>query len=121
MSGTYELDGTLFPTNPLEKRWARRQVGTSGVGAPIFGPYWEFEMQFGTLKAATENAYFMAYYLTGGLHTVKVPHPFDGSLTTFTGVAIKEADFRFDDIERDSWAVGSRVVFSHINLTATGT
>lgn len=121
MSGTYELDGSLFPANPLEKRWSRRQVGTGGTGAPVFGPYWEFEMTFGTLTAGYENAYFMAYYLTGGLHTVTVPHPFNGQLTTFTGVAIREVTFQFSDIDRDYWAVGSRVVFSHINLSATGT
>lgn len=121
MSGTYELDGQLFPQNPIEKIWTRTQIGVSGIGSPIFGPFWTMEARFDRLNADGENSFFMAHYLNGGLHTVKLPHPYDGSLTQFTGVALADVSFAFDDIDRDSYAVGSRVVFGHINILATGT
>jgi hypothetical protein len=121
MSGTFEIDGSLFPTDPIEKSWQRERVASRGTGEPIFSSYWRFDMGFGTLKTSGENSFFMDKYLVGGLYTVKLPHPFNGALTVFTGVSIAEVNFRWDDVNRNYWARDSRVVLEHINLSATGT
>jgi hypothetical protein len=121
MSGTYEIDGAQFPTNPLTKRWSREQVGVQGNGAPIYGAFWQLELGWDRLATATDNAFFEAYYLNGGLHTIKVPHPLNAALTQFTGTAITEYSYEIDDVERDSWAVSPRMLIGHINILATGT
>lgn len=121
MSGTYEIDGTLFPRNPLRKRWSRRAVAVKGTGEPIFSAFWNIELSFGAMEVNGENSYFEAHYLNGGLHTAKLPHPFDGTLVTFTGVSFAEVNFEFSDVDQDFWAMNSRVKLDHINLLATGT
>lgn len=121
-TGTFEIDGDLFPKDPLRKRWIPpRRVGTKGGGAGVYTAFWRCELSFGTLDAGQENSFFVSKFASGDLHTVKLPHPWSSQLVTFTGAALEEISFEFDDTDNNKWAIGSRVVFGHINLMATGT
>ena len=104
MSGTFRLDNSLFPRDPLTKRWTRQRVATAGRGEGIFIDFWQLEMRFGTLDTVGESDFFMSKFLAGGLHDAVLPHPEDGSLVSFTGVAIANYSFSFGDVDRDSFA-----------------
>ena len=104
MSGTFQLDSELFPRDPLTKRWQRQRVATASIGGGIFIDFWQLEMRFGTLDTQGESDFFMDKFLQGGLHDAVLPHPEDGSLVSFTGVAIANYSFSFGDIDRDGFA-----------------
>jgi hypothetical protein len=121
MSGTFEMDNTLFPRDPLAKRWRRSQVATGGEGEPVFSDFWTLEMDFGTLEASGDFDFFFDLFTAGGLHTAILPHPRDGNLTGFTGVAFVSLETEYNDVDANSWVEGTRVVLGHISLSATGT
>lgn len=121
MSGTYKLDGTLFPKNPISKRWTRQVIDTTGVGESIYSDFWQIELTFGALKVADEMSFLENAWLTGGLHTAVLPHPVTGHLTGFTGTNIQDVSFEFTDVDSDYWAEGGRALLNHISLSATGT
>jgi hypothetical protein len=121
MSGTYKLDGALFERNPLTKTWSRQQVSVYGTNEAIFTDFWRLEMSFGWLESATEMNFFENAFLDGGEHTAQLPHPQTGQLTGFTGVFIDEFAHEFNDVERNKYAVGARLILGHISLSATGT
>jgi hypothetical protein len=114
MSGTFQLDGELFIRDPLTKRWVRERTATGGVGEGIFIDIWRLEMRFGTLATTGESDFFMGKFLEGGLHNAVLPHPEDGSLQSFTGVAIANYSFSFNDIDRDGWATNPVLVLAGI-------
>lgn len=118
---TYKLDGTNFSRNPLTKSWRRTQLAVHGTNEPIFTDFWQIEMSFGWLTSASEMNFFEDAFLDGGPHTALLPHPQTGVLTGFTGVFIDEFSYEFNDIERNAYAVGARLVLGHISLSATGT
>lgn len=127
MSGTYQLSAygapgtmSLFPQNPLAKRWSAQRIGTGGTREPIFSNFWQLELSFDTLQVQGESDYFESRYIAGGLYNAILPHPITGALVGFTGTAIEDVSFEFNDVDRDYWAEGSRVVLN-VNLTATGT
>lgn len=105
MSGTFQLDSALFPRDPLTKRWTRQRIATEGPGEGIFIDFWQLEMRFGTLDTQGESDFFMGKFLEGGLHNAVLPHPEDGSLVSFTGVAIANYSFSFGDVDRDAFAL----------------
>lgn len=122
MSGTYQLDGTLFPKNPLTKRWSRQQIAVSGVGESIYTDFHQIEMSFGILEHDNEISFFEDAWLGGGLHTVVLPHPKTAVLTGFTGVNIQDFTWTFNDVASDSFTEqGSTLTLNHISLSATGT
>lgn len=121
MSGTYKIDGILFPKNPIAKRWTRQQIATSGVGESIYTDFWSVELSFGALEVASEMSFLETIWLTTGLHTAVLPHPVTGQLVGFTGVNIADVSFEFTDIDSDYWADGGRCLLNHISLSATGT
>jgi hypothetical protein len=114
MSGTFQLDNTLFPRDPLTKRWVRQRTATSGPGEGIFVDLWRLEMRFGTLDLIGESDFFMDKFLEDGLHSAVLPHPEDGSLQSFTGVAIADYSFSFNEVDRDAWAVNPNLVLEAI-------
>ena len=114
MSGTFQLDGQLFPRDPLTKRWIRERAATQGPGEGIYIELQRLEMRFGTLATAEESNFFMDKFLAGGLHTAVLPHPETGSLQTFTGVAISDYGFSFNEVDRDSYALNPRLILSGI-------
>ncbi|MHC4413233.1 MAG: hypothetical protein ACYSW6_09760 [Planctomycetota bacterium] len=114
MSGTFQLDSQLFPKDPLTKRWTRQRVATSGPGEGIFIDFWQLEMRFGTLSTQAESDFFMDKFLADGLHDAILPHPEDGSLQSFTGVAIANYSFSFGDVDRDSFAENPTLTLASI-------
>lgn len=121
MSGTFELDGLLFPKDPIAKRWGRQSIATDGVGQSLYSSFWNLELSFGALEVNGEVSFFEDRWLTGGLHTVVVPHPETGNLTGFTGVNIQDFSYEFTDVDANSWGDGGRMALNHISLSATGT
>lgn len=114
MSGTFRLDGVLFPRDPLIKRWTRQRVAAHSNGEGIFVDLWQLDMRFGTLDIIGENDFFMGKFLEGGLHDAVLPHPEDGSLQLFTGVAIANYPFSFGDVDHDAWAVNPTLTLTGI-------
>lgn len=114
MSGTFQLDGVLFPKDPLTKRWTRERAATGGPGEGVFVDLWRLELSFGTLDTQGESDFFMSKFLGNGLHSAVLPHPEDGSLQSFTGVAISDYRFSFGDVDRDAYALNPRLVLSAI-------
>lgn len=125
MSGTYQLSQAnsstmeLFPQNPIAKRWSANRVATGGTREPIFSGFWMVELSFSTLEVQGESDFFESRFIAGGLYNAILPHPITGQLVGFTGTSIEEASFEFNDVDRDFWADGTRVVLG-VNLQATG-
>lgn len=117
----YKLDGTNFPIDPIDKAPTRQQIAQSGVGESIYTNFWQYELNFPTLKTRTELDFFMGKWLAGGLHTMVLPHPVTGNMTGFTGCNIAEFAYRFMDVEQDGWAASARMLVNHVSLSATGT
>ena len=124
MSGTFQLSlpnsNTMqqFPDDPLTKRWSSQQVGTRGTREPIFAAIWRFEMQFSTLESSNMK-FWESRFIAGGLYNAILPHPITSQLVGFTGVSITDSSFDWNDVERNSWVDGFRVVLG-VNLYATG-
>jgi hypothetical protein len=114
MSGTFQLDSVLFPRDPLTKRWTRQRVATDSQGEDIFVDLWRLEMRFGTLDTQGESDFFMNKFLAGGLHDAVLPHPEDGSLQSFTGVAIANYNFSFGDVDRDGFALNPTLTLASV-------
>lgn len=118
----YKLDNLSFTTDPLNKRYSRQPIGTSGVGETIYSPFLQLEMTFGLLEVDTDVAFFEGRFFSGGLHELVAPHPKTGVLCNFTGTNIQDFSYEFMDIDSDGYASpGARLIVNHINLGATGT
>jgi len=116
-SGTYELDGVPFPKNPLTKRWSRQQLAHGGDRRAVHADLWQLELSFGTLDMA-QSAYFEDAYYADGLHSARLPHPTNGQLSHFTGVAVDEYGFSFGDTDANGWALNPRLVLSGMKASA---
>lgn len=125
MSGTYQISApasstlSLFPENPLTKTPRLNRLGTSGAGAPIFAAFFQWDFGWGP-GPRSDVSFFESRYIAGGLFNAVLPHPITGNLTGFTGVAIEDVSYTFNDVERDSWYDSLRVSL-RVNLYATGT
>lgn len=119
-TGSFQLGGELFPTDPLTKRWSAQQVGRRGTREPIFTDIWRLEMSFGTLRTQGEHDFFETRFTAGGLYTAQLPHPISGQLVGFTGVSIEDYNAEFTDVEQNFWADSARLVLG-VPLSATGT
>lgn len=125
MSGTYKISAigssslSIFPSNPLTKSPRLNRLGTSGAGAPIFGAFFQWDLGWGP-GPRSEITFFESRYIAGGLFNAVLPHPITGNLTGFTGVAIEDFSYTFNDVERDSWVDSYRLTL-RVNLYATGT
>ncbi len=93
MSGTFQLNGQLFPKDPLTKNWVSERVATRGTREGVYSEVWRFDCSFGTLETQGESDFFMIKFRAGGLYTAVLPHPDTSTLTTFTGVAIDNYTF----------------------------
>jgi len=118
MSGTYRLDGQLYPVNPISTVWVSPEiVGTSGNGVPIFSPVRQCELQFPIMEVA-EWLWFQTKFEQGTLHDAVLPAPYDQILTQYTGVSILSLDQEKTDIRE--WVFDGAMVLANINLGATG-
>lgn len=126
MSGTFRITEpnsstiALWPSDPLYKRWTPQQIGTRGTREPIFAAVWRFECDFGPMPSSEIGPFFERRFIAGGLYFLTAVHPITNALVSFTGVAIQEVAFDYNDVERNAWVDGVRVAFS-VNMFATGT
>ena len=125
MSGTYQISQSnsstlqLFPENPLTKTPRLQRLATSGVGAPIFSSFFLWDFGWGP-GPRSDITFFESRFVAGGLYNCYLPHPITGAMVGFTGVAIEQFDYTFNDVERDSWVDSYRLSL-RVNLYATGT
>lgn len=119
MSGTYQIDGQLFITQPLDKQWHRQVLGRKGSGEPVYSPYWSLSLSFPILDFGSGSAgnWLIQHWLDNELHSAVLPHPVSGFLTTFSGVAIDDVSVSILDYDSDSWIGGVQVNLSHIALS----
>lgn len=78
------------------------------------------ELNFSSLEVQGESSFFESRFIAGGLYNAILPHPVTGALVGFSGTSIEETTFEFNDVDRDFWADGTRVVLG-VCLRATGT
>jgi len=121
MSGTFRLDGYLFPVDPIRKRWGREEIARSGVGEGIYPAFWRLELEFPTLNNPAESSFFYDRWAAGGLHTAVLPHPRTGQLVGFTGVNVAEWAFEITDVDANAWGESPRLILDHVSMSATGT
>lgn len=125
MSGSYAISAissptlSLFPETPLSKSPRLNRLATSGAGAPIFAAFFQWDFNWGP-GPRSDVTFFESRYIAGGLYNALLPHPITGALVGFTGVAIDDVSYTFNDVERDSWYDSLRVTL-RVNLFATGT
>lgn len=119
MTGSYQLDGSLWPKNPLTKRWSTSPVGKHGNRAQILTTIWRFSVNFGTLNTLGESEFFNRRFRTGGLYNAVLPHPDTKQLMLFTGVSIDTYDFELSDVDSDSYAESAAMTLG-VDLRATG-
>ena len=120
MSGTFEIDGELFPVDPIKKRWSPVRSSTYGTAAPGIQNIRGLTLQFPTMEMNGQSSFFQAKFMQGGLHTIKVVDPHHGGLTTFTGVTIENYQFTIPQNDNQYWAQSPNLSLS-INILATGT
>jgi len=84
-----EIDGTMLLKFPIRSTWARAPVGVRGTREPRFSAYMTATHEFGV---CTEDQYNQLhdFWVGGGLHTVSMHSPDNGTYTDYTGVAINE-------------------------------
>ena len=114
MSGVFQLDGELFPRDPVQKQWSRVQVGRQGNNLPIYTAFWQLELGFAILDTATDVNFFETKFQAGGAHTLTAPHPETGILTLFTGVAVRNFTHTFNEFNKNTWNDDSRLTLARI-------
>jgi len=118
MSGTYQIDGQLFVTQPIQKQWQRQQLGKLGTGEPVFGSYWSLSLSFPIMEFGSGSAgnFLMQHWLDDELHSAVLPHPQSGFLTVFSGIAIDDVQLNIMSFDRDGWVDSGRITMSHLCL-----
>jgi hypothetical protein len=121
-TGTFELDGQLFPTDPLKKRWSRNKTDDGGLGEPGFAHIWALTFQFPTMEVTAQSSFFYTKFVAGGLHTIKcVAHDSEnGELATYTGVTIVNYSYSIPPTDNQKWAQNPTMTLS-VDIRATGT
>lgn len=117
-TGTFQLDGTHFPKDPLRKNWVRPPVGVGGKRKTLFADKWVLQLNFPRLQTQTEHNFFWQKFMAGGLYNAVLPHPSNGKLFSASGVSIDEYDFTFDERDNNSFAVNPRMTLSGPNALA---
>lgn len=110
MSGTFQIDGNLFPSNPLDKTWQAEKVDHKGTREPVFSGVWTLNLSF-AITSTSDAEFFQARFIQDGQrHTAVLPHPITGQLATFTGVYIDEFQGTFDQYDYNAYQ-------SDVNMT----
>jgi len=77
-----ELDGGISRMQPQSVNWEPPDaLGTDGLGAPVYGPYWTCNLGFSYLTLAEFDLWHDA--VDGAIHTVRLPHPITGAMADF--------------------------------------
>ena len=83
------IDGVSLSKYPIRGTWSREQVGRRGDREPRFSAYMSVVLEFG-IESESEHNQIHDLWTGGGLHTVIMAAPDDGTHTTYTGVAIDD-------------------------------
>lgn len=111
MSGTYRIDGNLFPENPISNRWVARELYLAGTGEVVVSSLWEWEGTFAPMSES-EFDFYMNRWEVGGLHSVVLPEPGDGTLTVYSGVSLKPPEGVRGDVR--GYVLDGRIVITNI-------
>lgn len=118
MSGTFQLDGELFPQNPLEKRWNGEKLGYTGDRVPVLSGVWTYSLSFG-LMSAENYRFYEDKFIAGGIHQAVLPHPISSDLSLFTGVYIDSVEGGFNDVDRNSYVTDVSMTL-RVSIGSTG-
>lgn len=116
MSGTFQLDGSLFPENPIKTHWIQGKVGIKGTGEPVYINYWQCEMELPYLTSV-QKSYFLQKKFTPGSHVFIATSPLDDSLITVSGCYIASFDTANFDVA--GYTDQNKLIISHVLLTGT--
>jgi len=83
------MDGAPLSKYPIRTTWRRQQIGRVGSRELRFSAYMSVVLEIGICDE-TEHNQLHDLWTDGGLHTVVMAAPDDGTHTTYTGVAIDE-------------------------------
>ena len=79
-----ELDSVLCDMQPTSLNWSQpRLLGYDGAGAPVYGLYRTCSLAFERMSVVMFQRWWDASQ-DGLTHTVSLPHPESGILTTYT-------------------------------------
>ena len=83
------IDGISLTKYPIRGTWDRHPIGRRGSREVRFSAYMSLVLEFGIESEAEHNQIY-DLWTGGGLHTVVMGAPDDGTYTTYTGVAIDD-------------------------------
>ena len=83
------IDGVSLSKYPIRGTWDRQQIGRRGTRELRFSAYMSVVLEFG-IETEAEHNWIHDLWTGGGLHSVIMAAPDDGTHTAYTGVAIDE-------------------------------
>ena len=79
---TIAVNDVPFINQPVACNWEPPPlISKDGNGAPILAPYWKCRLSLSVLTSVKHDEYFT---LRGGLHTFRLPHPYDGTFQEYS-------------------------------------
>lgn len=89
----YELDGAPTLQDPIDQGWdAPVLLDKDHLGAPLYGAFRSCRLTFNTMPTANLNQWVGKD--DGATHSIKMPAPGTGTLTTYSGIFIRYVDAR---------------------------
>ena len=84
----YELDGSPALQDPIDQNWDEKVLlDKDHLGAPLYGAYRSCRLSFNTMTSTFLDQWNGKD--DGATHSIKMPAPGTGTLTTYTGVFIR--------------------------------
>jgi hypothetical protein len=120
MAGTFQIDGALFPSNPLDKTWQAEKVDHKGTREPVFSGVWTLSLSFAITSTSDAEFFQTRFIQDGKRHAAVLPHPITGQLATFTGVFIDEFQGTFDEFDYNAYQSDVNMAL-RVYIGSTGT
>jgi len=83
------IDTVPLSKHPIRGTWDRQPIGRRGSREMRYSSYMSLVLEFG-IETAAEHDQIHDLWTGGGLHTLVMAAPDDGTHTTYTGVAIDD-------------------------------
>jgi hypothetical protein len=118
-TGTFQIDGELFPSNPLEKSWGSESLGNYGTRAPFISGTWNLSLSF-AITSSSDAKFFQTRFIQGDRKAAVLPHPITGELALFTGVYIDQFQGDFDQYDYNNYQTSVNMNL-RVRIGSTGT
>jgi len=87
--GFVSIDGVSLTKYPIRGTWSRQSIGRKGSREMRYSSYMSLVLEFG-IEDEDQHEQIHDLWTGGGLHTVIMAAPDDGTHVSYTGVAIDE-------------------------------